>query len=197
MNVSNFIKSGDYGYSLDYKWTEGLSLFKPIWYWEREDMTLMSYKDAWRDYKGYPKMNRHFQSNDLSLRIHHCKDAKYVVGGGTLFLKEGNQSPTSINSFKPLIITCLNEDGTLTMIVNTEIKTIKTLKSFIKKNVETFTGEIIWTNRLESYCFNELPKVRFKNFIDQRNYYQHVADEWVKANTKVGVLELVEEDLGF
>lgn len=189
MTQHNLITAQGYENKVGYSWTEGLSLFKPIWYHNLNEEIVLSYQHSWgRSRKGYPNLEGHLNSVELSLRLHFCKpNREYVVGGGTLFSKKENV-------FKPLFVTCFDSEDKFVLLINPKVNEITQLRRLFERiSKKNLGNDIIWTSDIESYCFVDFPTVRFKSFKDQKGYYQSIADNWVVSQTKA-IPKLVEEE---
>lgn len=173
--------------TMEKQWVADSCLFKPIWFKEKQEWSSMNWFSDWYKRRGFPNLWKRFEGINPGLKKFLTNQGDFFAGAGLILKKEGN-------NYKSMVITCLDIDNQIVILINPEVN--KTgLKSKITKWVKEIpeTIDIIWTKDIDSYCFFTPPKVRFKSFIDQRDYYQHIADEWLKSkNVKQ---EQVKEEL--
>lgn len=173
---TNLIEADIGDYEINKKWSETTCLYKPIWYYNKtEDISLTHRGRNWgRSYKGYNYVNSRLVSTELTLKEVYCRPNKqYIVGGGMLFIKENN-------AYTSLFITCLGEKTTY--LINNRVNTIPQIKKIVANICKSTTGvDVIYSDNIDSFCFNNEIRVNFRSFTEQRSYYQYLADSWLQS----------------
>lgn len=193
MNIINdLIESGEYPNTIGKEWVQNLNLFKPIWYFNKEDCKTISYR-YYRD-RGYTKLWQRFASNYLEIRDYICKEGTFLAGAGSLFFKEN----ALFDNYISLFLVC-EDKKKVVFLVNHKVNEFKGIKTKVANYIKSnpWKADVIWTDNPDSYCFKTEPEVRFKTFIDQKAYYQHIADEWLASQKAVKKKEEKQPELAF
>lgn len=156
-------------------WVNSLNLYRPLCFYKQ---TTESAKiNIHYSERGLPSLKRRFEGNLLDIyKIYIKREPKYLVCAGCIFKYDKDNKLAY-----PLVIYATSGNK-IVLLIDKEVNNTE-LKAYIKKHVESLPQgiDVIWTNNITQFCFNEAVDVFFKSFKDQRKYFQHVADEWVKS----------------
>lgn len=167
-------------------------LFTPtMFYWKNQPCYIEYNQDySNRGHKNYPNLLNSFYGYNAYLEQFRIKDRKYMAGNGMICRHEHTEE--HVDNIYPIAILCFDENTDwdnrkkFKLILNTS-ELDHSLNKVIRPKlikiaglyITNYQSDVIYTNDVMKWCFNQAPNLKFRSIKEQRDFLTKLVEETV------------------